>query len=78
MSTRATINYGPTFHLYLDTLDQVFVEEPERRDRLWLELEDVECTVATRQGGKGVSVKVELTPAVLKALRDHLCDGWER
>lgn len=73
MSTRASISYAPDHHLYQDVMDG-FSTDPRVRDRLWLELEEVEFTVEAGAKGANATVTVELPPAALKALRAHLCD----
>ena len=72
MSTRATISCAPDHHLYRDVTDGLSTD-PRVRGRLWLELDGVEFTVSAWSEGRA-RIDVELPPAALKALREHLCN----
>jgi hypothetical protein len=76
MSTRGSLKYGPSFHLFTEGTD-AYYDAPEIRGRLWLELRDVQYTAGAGQDGKGSQVTVELSPVVLSALRAHLCENTQ-
>tara|TARA_Y100000310_G_scaffold19913_1_gene19436 strand:+ start:2501 stop:2809 length:309 start_codon:yes stop_codon:yes gene_type:complete len=52
----------------MDVMDG-FSTEPRVRDRLWLEVRDVEFAVSAGEDGRCAMVVVELPPKVLQAIR---------